>query len=110
MEHFGHQLEEEVVGDGKDYAVAGFIYVNRAEIAVVFRYLSRVRRHYLVLSVAHPLIHERASLRSCELIQCSFVYVLVYTLCDGVLPASGLEEHIEDFVFFHNSICLNGLY
>lgn len=75
MDHFGCQLEEEVVGNGEEYAVGRLVDVDGAEFSVVLRYESRVRWHYPVLAVAYLLIHQGTCLGCGELIERGFVDV-----------------------------------
>ena len=89
MYHFGHELEEEVVGYGEQDTVGRLVDIDSAEVAVVLGDEGCMWRHYLVLAVAYALIHERASLWRRETIECGFGNVLDDTLGNGVLPALG---------------------
>ncbi len=44
VEHFRHQVEQQVVGDAQHHTVDGFVYIHRAELAVLLRYLRGMRR------------------------------------------------------------------
>ena len=94
MNHLGHKLEEKVVGDGEQHSVGRLVHIYSTELAVIFRYLRCMWRHYLVLAVTDALIHECARLGFGELIEHALGYVLDNTFGDCILPAFGGEKHL----------------
>ena len=98
------KLEQQVIGYGQEYPVYRLVDIHRTEIPVVLRNLGSVRRAYPVTPVTYGLVHGNPRLRLAQLIQLRLADVLVNALRYGILPPPGLEEHLENLVFFHNRI------
>ena len=66
MDKLGTKLKQQVIGDGQQYTVHGFVDIYRPHGTVIFRDLSLMGRSDLVLAVAYPAVQPDADVGGTE--------------------------------------------
>ena len=113
MDHVGHQLKQQVVGDRAHHPVVRLVDTHLAIRAVILGDKGDMRRGNLIVASHDSVIHADALLGLAQLIEAGLADTLDAALFYCVLPPCRVEEHSEDFVltsyiFLHTSYFVSG--
>ena len=100
VEHFRHQVKQEVVGDTEYHTVHRLVYIHCAELAVVFGDLSRMGRRDFILSQHHGFSHCQPGMFVGQPDELVFPDVFAHTFLDCFRPSLDVEKHLQN-LFCH---------